>query len=59
MRYSALTTIGILAMLLAGASPLAGCASDPRYQQGLKWFLENEAQKAELERMGFPQYADD
>ena len=25
--------------------------------QGVKWFLENEQQKAALEAQGFPQYA--
>jgi hypothetical protein len=47
--------------LLVGATlltlALAGCAGHTeRYNQGLQWHLSNEAQKAELNRMGFPQY---
>jgi uncharacterized lipoprotein len=44
-----------LAVLVAG---LAGCASDPRYQQGLEWVLWNEAEKKRLDDAGFPQYND-
>jgi hypothetical protein len=44
-----------LAVLAAG---LAGCASDPRYQQGLEWVLWNEAEKKRLDDAGFPQYND-
>jgi hypothetical protein len=35
---------------------LAGCASDPRYQQGLEWVLWNEAERKRLNDAGFPQY---
>ncbi len=56
MWHSRLTRIGICAALLAGALQLAGCASDPRYKEGLNWFLWNEAEKARLNAMGFPQY---
>lgn len=41
-------------LLLAGA--LAGCASDPRYAQGLEWVTWNEREKARLQALGFPQY---
>ncbi len=41
------------------AALLAGCASDPRYKEGLNWFLWNEAEKARLNAMGFPQYNQD
>lgn len=56
MRHSRLTRIGICAALLAAALQLAGCASDPRYKEGLNWILWNEAEKARLNAMGFPQY---
>jgi hypothetical protein len=42
-----------LALVLA---VVAGCTSDPRYQQGLEWVQWNEAQKKRLEAEGFPQY---
>ncbi|MFO1364437.1 MAG: hypothetical protein U1F45_18610 [Burkholderiales bacterium] len=47
----ALTTSLVLALALA-----AGCAGDPRYEQGLEWVQWNEQQKARLEAEGFPQY---
>ena len=43
----------VLGVMLSG---LAGCASDPRYQQGLEWVLSNEAAKKHLDDAGFPQY---
>jgi len=43
-----------VALLLASA--LAGCASDPRYAQGLEWVTWNEREKARLQALGFPQY---
>jgi hypothetical protein len=46
----------VLAALLAATIFAAGCASDPRYQQGTQWITENEAQKKMLNDMGFPQY---
>lgn len=42
--------------LVAFGALLAGCASDPRFAQGIKWIQESEAAKAELERQGFPQF---
>jgi hypothetical protein len=42
--------------LLLAAATLAGCASDPRYSQGLQWVQENAAEKQRLEASGFPQY---
>jgi hypothetical protein len=45
----------ILAALFVGAI-LAGCASDPRYAQGLEWVTWNEREKARLQAQGFPQY---
>ena len=43
----------ILTLLTAG---LAGCASDPRYKQGLEWVQWNEQEKKRLNDAGFPQY---
>jgi hypothetical protein len=48
--------IVLLAVLAAGVSGIAGCASDPRYQQGLEWVLWNEAERKRLDDAGFPQY---
>jgi hypothetical protein len=45
-----------LACLALALALVAGCASDPRYQQGLEWVLWNETQKKDLEAAGFPQY---
>jgi hypothetical protein len=45
----------VLASVLAG---LSGCASDPRFKEGLDWVLWNEAEKKRLEDAGFPQYND-
>ena len=50
---SFLKKLVILALLAAG---LAGCASDPRYKQGLEWVQWNEQEKKRLEAEGFPQY---
>jgi hypothetical protein len=38
------------------AAILAGCASDPRYAQGLEWVVWNEQEKARLQAQGFPQF---
>jgi hypothetical protein len=35
---------------------LAGCASDPRYSQGIEWVQWQEAEKKRLDDAGFPQY---
>ena len=35
---------------------LGGCASDPRYQQGVEWVVSTEAEKKRLDDAGFPQY---
>jgi hypothetical protein len=48
-----------IAVIVLGSlgTGVAGCAElQMRYPQGLKWHLENEAHKKELERQGFPQY---
>jgi hypothetical protein len=36
---------------------LAGCASDPRYSQGIDWVSGQEAERKRLEAAGFPQYS--
>jgi hypothetical protein len=36
---------------------LAGCASDPRFKEGVAWVEYNEAEKARLNAQGFPQYS--
>jgi hypothetical protein len=36
---------------------LAGCASDPRYKEGLNWVLWQEQERQRLQAQGFPQYS--
>jgi hypothetical protein len=48
---------GVIAATIAIAT-LAGCASDPRYNQGVDWGASNEREKARLQAQGFPQYED-
>lgn len=45
-----------LLLLVLAVAVLAGCASDPRYRQGLDWVLWNEQEKRRLDAAGFPQY---
>jgi uncharacterized lipoprotein len=53
------STSAVKAILAAVAlGVLAGCASDPRYSQGLEWVQSNEAEKRRLQAAGFPQYND-
>ena len=47
----------ILGVVAFGA--LAGCASDPRYQQGVEWVVWQEAERQRLQAAGFPQYNHD
>jgi hypothetical protein len=35
---------------------LAGCASDPRYNEGVGWVTWQEQERQRLEAQGFPQY---
>jgi uncharacterized lipoprotein len=59
MNSSRLSTPVVKAILAALAlGVLAGCASDPRYSQGLEWVMSNEAEKRRLQAAGFPQYND-
>jgi hypothetical protein len=48
----------VRAVLAVGVvlAELAGCASDPRYQQGVDWVVWQEAEKKRLDDAGFPQY---
>jgi hypothetical protein len=50
--------IVLLFVLASGLAGLFGCASDPRYKEGLDWVLWNEAEKKRLDDAGFPQYND-
>jgi hypothetical protein len=38
---------------------LGGCASDPRYGQGIEWVQWQEAERHRLQAAGFPQYNHD
>jgi len=49
-----LKTLVLLTLL---AASLAGCGTTGAQSQGVKWFLENEAEKKRLDDTGFPQYS--
>ena len=52
--------VRMITMALLLLAVTSGCADFRyRYEQGLKWHLENEAAKNELDRNGFPQYTGD
>lgn len=55
MREAGLQYVAWLCLLIAGAG-LAGCAAGSAQSQGVKWHLENEAEKKRLNDAGFPQY---
>ena len=44
----------VLAVLALGL--VSGCASDPRYKEGVAWVQWQEAEKLRLQTAGFPQY---
>lgn len=46
-------------MALVAFSILGGCASDPRYSQGVEWVQWQEAERQRLQAAGFPQYNHD
>jgi len=46
-------------MALVAFSILGGCASDPRYSQGIEWVQWQEAERQRLQAAGFPQYNHD
>jgi uncharacterized lipoprotein len=52
-RRSVYAALAAVLALLA----LAGCASDPRYGQGVEWVQWQEAEKKRLDDAGFPQYS--
>jgi hypothetical protein len=55
MREAGLRYAAWLCLLVAGAG-LAGCAAGGGQSQGVKWYMENEAEKKRLNDAGFPQY---
>jgi hypothetical protein len=54
-RFQRIVLLSVLGVGLAG---LFGCASDPRYSQGLDWVLWQEMERKRLDDAGFPQYND-
>jgi hypothetical protein len=58
MRKGRAKRVVLLFVLASGLAGLVGCASDPRYKEGLDWVLWNEAEKKRLDDAGFPQYND-
>jgi hypothetical protein len=46
-----------IAMAIVALSILSGCASDPRYKEGIAWVQWQEAERQRLEAAGFPQYS--
>jgi uncharacterized lipoprotein len=46
-------------LAVVALATLAGCASDPRYSQGVEWVQWNEQEKKRLQAAGFPQYNHD
>lgn len=57
MARSRLDRILLLLVFAATVAGVTGCATDPRYQQGLEWVLWMEAEKKRLNDAGFPQYS--
>jgi outer membrane biogenesis lipoprotein LolB len=58
MRSDSTMTRRVLLALVA-LNVLAGCASDPRYSQGIEWVQWQEAERQRLQAAGFPQYNHD
>jgi hypothetical protein len=54
IAMKAFTRLLTLAAILA---TLAGCASDPRYSQGLQWVVDQQKERSRLQSQGFPQYS--
>ena len=48
-----------IAMAIVALSILSGCASDPRYKEGIAWVQWQEAERQRLQAAGFPQYNHD
>jgi hypothetical protein len=55
MQATALRCTVWLCLAIAAAG-FAGCASGGAQSQGVKWYMENEAEKKRLNDAGFPQY---
>ena len=55
--FSSTTLKTVLAIVVL--SLLGGCASDPRYKEGIAWVQWQEAEKHRLQAAGFPQYNHD
>jgi hypothetical protein len=55
--FSSATLKIVLAIIALGV--LGGCASDPRYSQGIEWVQWQEAERHRLQAAGFPQYNHD
>jgi outer membrane biogenesis lipoprotein LolB len=55
LSYSTLKTV----LAIIALSLLSGCASDPRYKEGIAWVQWQEAEKQRLQAAGFPQYNHD
>jgi len=51
-----LRSLGLFLWALVSLAGLSGCASDPRYSQGVEWIVSDAAQKKQLNDAGFPQY---
>jgi uncharacterized lipoprotein len=51
------TLKAVLAIL--ALSLVSGCASDPRYKEGIAWVQWQEAERHRLQAAGFPQYNHD
>ena len=45
-----------IVLLVLALLALAGCASDPRYKEGLNWVVSQEEERQRLQAQGFPQY---
>ncbi len=50
-------TLMRLLAIAAVVATLAGCASDPRYGQGMQWVVDQQAERTRLQSQGFPQYS--
>jgi hypothetical protein len=58
LRHECRPIRAALATALA-ALVLAGCASDPRYNEGVSWVVWQEQERQRLQAQGFPQYNHD
>jgi hypothetical protein len=56
MPHSQRSWFGAALATVLALLAVAGCASDPRYSQGVEWVQWQEAEKKRLDDAGFPQY---